>query len=1025
MGSYAFTYLRPGESGTITPSKNLFIFNPVNLTFSNLADNQTADFIATTSATTYTIGGRVTNSGVGTSGIIMTLGGSLSNVTQTDANGNYSFTQLVGSGNYTVTPSQTGYNLTYTFTPPSRSYANLSANQVADFSFITSTALSVNAIADAYVQDGTLANTNFGNVTPLLVKSDNQAGQRRDIYFKYDLSAVNRNITNAKLRIYAGLSASGSINTSAYSVSDILWSEGGITWNNKPARNSTALAGATVAVTSTTYASYDIDITSYAVGEKAAGRDIFSVALHNPSNSTPYILLNSREASTNKPQLVITTSGSNNSPPTISLTAPANGATYPAPANITATATANDIDGTVSKVDFYAGTSLIGTDATAPYSVQWSSVNAGAYAITAIATDNSGSSTASSAANVSVNLPNNLPVVSVTAPVGGLTVPAGLTLSLSANATDIDGSITKVDFYAGASLLGTDTTAPYGVTWAAIAGAQTLTAVATDNAGATAPSAPVNISVVWQTGVTVVFDAYVRDGSSASTNFGTATELQTQQATGSNRESYLRFDLTNVNAVAKAKLRVYGKLSDASGSNVPVGVYSVASTNWIESGSGSITWNNKPPTGASILSTTTVTDTVSRWYEFDVTSWVQPERDAGHTLISLALKSLASSGPYASFVSREPTNNRPQLLLWTRQQRLALLVVGSANLNAGDNAAKIRLENLGFTVTVKVANNNLVTGDADGKAVVVISSTVNDGSVNTKFRYVAVPVVSWESAVLDDLAMTAATSGNFGATTVAQTNVNIVSPAHPMAAGLSGSVPVTSPGTNFSWGIPNVTAVTIAALIGEPTKFVIFGYESGATMFSLDAPARRVALFMTDVTAGNFGTTNGGPLFDAAIRWATEVVTAATLSSLSPISGPVSTVVSINGFNFGNTQSTSTLTFNGVAATPTSWTDKNIVASVPAFSTTGAVVVTVNGVASNGLTFLVGDVDSDADGLADWWELQYFGNLSQSGNADPDNDGLTNLQEYQQGRNPTKTSQADDGTGVDLRVHTPFMPPNL
>jgi hypothetical protein len=301
-GFYAFTYLKPGETGTITPTKNLFIFSPLNLTFSNLAENQTADFTATTSSTTYSIGGRVTDSGgVGTSGITMTLGGSLSNVTQTDANGNYSFTQLVGSGNYTVTPSKTGYNLTYTFTPPSRSYANLSANQVADFSFITSTSLSVNAIADAYVQDGTLANTNFGNVTPLLVKSDNQSGQRRDIYFKYDLGAVTRSITNAKLRIYAGLSASGSINTSAYSVSDTLWTEGGITWNNKPARSGTALTGATVAVTSTTYASYDIDITSYVVGERAAGRDIFSVALHDPSNSTPYILLNSREASTNKP----------------------------------------------------------------------------------------------------------------------------------------------------------------------------------------------------------------------------------------------------------------------------------------------------------------------------------------------------------------------------------------------------------------------------------------------------------------------------------------------------------------------------------------------------------------------------------------------------------------------------------------------------------------------------------------------------------------------------------------------------
>ena len=47
--------------------------------------------------------------------------------------------------------------------------------------------------------------------------------------------------------------------------------------------------------------------------------------------------------------------------------------------------------------------------------------------------------------------------------------------------------------------------------------------------------------------------------------------------------------------------------------------------------------------------------------------------------------------------------------------------------------------------------------------------------------------------------------------------------------------------------------------------------------------------------------------------------------------------------------------------------------------------------------------DSDGDGLPDWWELQYFGNLGQNGSGDWDEDGVTNLQEYQQGRSPTKT----------------------
>src|SRR5439155_272252 len=72
-----------------------------------------------------------------------------------------------------------------------------------------------------------------------------------------------------------------------------------------------------------------------------------------------------------------------------------------------------------------------------------------------------------------------------------------------------------------------------------------------------------------------------------------------------------------------------------------------------------------------------------------------------------------------------------------------------------------------------------------------------------------------------------------------------------------------------------------------------------------------------------------------------------------PNSGAVGTSITIAGTNFGATQGTSTVKFNGTTATPTSWSATSIVAPVPAGATTGNVVVTVGGVASSGDPFTV------------------------------------------------------------------------
>jgi cytochrome c peroxidase len=169
--------------------------------------------------------------------------------------------------------------------------------------------------------------------------------------------------------------------------------------------------------------------------------------------------------------------------PTISLTAPAGPVAAPATVLLTATTT-----GAVAQVEFYNGTTLLGTDTTAPYSHNWANVPAGSYSVTARAVAPGGYSVVTSPVTVTVGA---APAVTLTAPVAPLAAPA--TVNLSATAT---GSVTQVEFLNGSTVLSTDTTAPYTFTWANVpAGSYTITARATATNGLTATSAPVTVTV--------------------------------------------------------------------------------------------------------------------------------------------------------------------------------------------------------------------------------------------------------------------------------------------------------------------------------------------------------------------------------------------------------------------------------------------------------------------------------------------------------------------------------------------------
>ena len=91
---------------------------------------------------------------------------------------------------------------------------------------------------------------------------------------------------------------------------------------------------------------------------------------------------------------------------------------------------------------------------------------------------------------------NYSPIVSITSPTDGTTINEYSNITIIADASDPDGSIASVEFFQNGISLGTDSSAPYSLTWNNLsAGSYSLTTIATDNVGATTESDPVSITV--------------------------------------------------------------------------------------------------------------------------------------------------------------------------------------------------------------------------------------------------------------------------------------------------------------------------------------------------------------------------------------------------------------------------------------------------------------------------------------------------------------------------------------------------
>jgi len=137
--------------------------------------------------------------------------------------------------------------------------------------------------------------------------------------------------------------------------------------------------------------------------------------------------------------VTVSSSSPANNPPSVALTSPSNGATFTVPATVSIAANASDSDGSVTKVDFYANSTLLGTSTSAPYGITWSNAPAGTYSLTAVATDNGGAKTTSGAVSITINNPTStLPAGWADSDIGA--VPFAGNASFSGGTFSVTGS---------------------------------------------------------------------------------------------------------------------------------------------------------------------------------------------------------------------------------------------------------------------------------------------------------------------------------------------------------------------------------------------------------------------------------------------------------------------------------------------------------------------------------------------------------------------------------------------------------
>ncbi len=538
-----------------------------------------------------------------------------------------------------------------------------------------------------------------------------------------------------------------------------------------------------------------------------------------------------------------------NTPPVVSITAPTNNASFTQGFPITISATASDVNGSVTKVEFFSGTTKLGEDLTSPYGFIWSNASVGAHAVTAKATDNSNNVTTSTQVNITVN-GNVVPTVSITSPSNNAQFITGTPITITAAAADANGTVTKVEFFNGTTKLGEDLTAPYSFAWNnAPAGTHVLTAKATDNGNNIATSAAVTIVV-------------------------SANAVPTVSITS---------PANNAQFTAGAPITINATASDPNGAVTKVEFFSGATKLGEDATSPySLAWNNAA-TGVHIL-TAKVTDSgnsvvtsasVSITVLANVAPTVSitgPANNAQFT-IGAAIPITATASDAGGSITkveffRGATKlgedlTSPYSFAWNNASLGAHVLTAKAtdNLNNSTISAPVNIT----VVSVNVAPIVLITSPANNAqftigASIPITATASDaGGSITKVEFfrgttklgedLSSPYsFAWNNATLGAHVLTAKATDNLNnSATSAPVNITVVS------VNVGPIISITSPANNaqFTTGDPITITATASDVNGTLSKVEFF---SGTTKLGEDLTLP-YSFIWADAPAGNYSIT--------------------------------------------------------------------------------------------------------------------------------------------------------------------------